>query len=46
VVDSSLARLVALVVVLIGLAVWLKSERDQTQHGCQSCPTDISASRR
>ena len=44
--NSGLARLISTVVVLIGLAIWLKSERSQTPHGCQNCPTDISASRR
>jgi hypothetical protein len=42
--DSSLAKLVATVVILIGLAVWLKAERDKLL-GCHlACPTDFSAS--
>jgi hypothetical protein len=41
-----LAKLVLIVVASIGLAIWLKSERSQALYGCQTCPTDISASRR
>jgi hypothetical protein len=41
---SSLARLVATVVILIGLAIWLKAERNKL-FGCHvNCPTDFSAS--
>ena len=36
--NSGLARLISTVVVLIGLAIWLKSERSQTPHGCQNLP--------
>lgn len=41
-----LAKLVLIVVASIGLAIWLKSERSQALYGCQTCATDISASRR
>jgi hypothetical protein len=44
--DSVLAKLVATVVILIGLTVWVRSERDQPR-GCDiNCPTDIPASPR
>jgi hypothetical protein len=42
--DSSLAKLVVTFVVLIGLAFWLKAERNKLL-GCHiNCPTDFSAS--
>jgi hypothetical protein len=42
--DSSLAKLVTTFVVLIGLAFWLKAERNKLL-GCHTnCPTDFSAS--
>jgi len=41
--DSSLAKLVATFVILIGLAFWLKAERNNLL-GCHiNCPTDFSA---
>jgi hypothetical protein len=44
--DSILAKLVVTVIVLIGFAIWLTSEKHQPP-GCQNnCPTDISASRK
>ena len=44
--DSTLAKLVVTVIVLIGFAVWLKVDRDASR-GCDAdCPTEISASRR
>jgi hypothetical protein len=44
--DSSLAKLVVTFVVLIGLAFWLKAERNKLL-GCHiNCPTDFSASSR
>jgi hypothetical protein len=44
--DSSVAKLVVTVIVLIGFAVWLKAERDASRGCSANCPTDISASRR
>jgi hypothetical protein len=44
--DSTLARLVVTVIVLIGFALWLKTERDASRGCGADCPTDISASRR
>jgi len=42
--DSSLAKLVTTFVILIGLAFWLKAERNKLL-GCHiNCPTDFSAS--
>jgi hypothetical protein len=42
--DSSLAKLMTTFVVLIGLAFWLKAERNKLL-GCHiNCPTDFSAS--
>jgi hypothetical protein len=44
--DSTVARLVVTVVVLVGFAVWLKAERDASRGCGGDCPTDISAIRR
>jgi hypothetical protein len=44
--DSSLARLVVTVIVLISFAVWRSSERAQRPDCGINCPTDISASRK
>jgi hypothetical protein len=44
--DSSLARLVVTVIVLVGFAVWLKAERTELRGCGTNCPTDISASHR
>jgi hypothetical protein len=44
--DSTLAKLVVIVIVLIGFAALLKSERDASRGCSANCPTDISASRR
>jgi hypothetical protein len=44
--DSSLARLVVTVIVLVGFAVWLKVERTELRSCGTNCPTDISASHR
>ena len=44
--ESSLAKLVATFVILIGLAFWLKADRNKLL-GCHiNCPTDFSASSR
>jgi hypothetical protein len=44
--DSSLGKLVVTVILLIGLAIWLKLERSQIPSCGTNCPTDISATRR
>jgi hypothetical protein len=44
--DSSLARLVVTVIILISFAVWRSSERAQRPDCGINCPTDISASRK
>jgi hypothetical protein len=44
--DGILAKLVVIVIVLIGLTIWPPWERRQSP-GCENnCPTDISASRK
>ena len=44
--DSTLAKLVVTVIILVSFAIWRSSERTQ-QPGCGiNCPTDISASRK
>lgn len=44
--DSTLAKLVVTVIVLVGFAVWLKAERTESRACGTNCPTDISASHR
>jgi hypothetical protein len=44
--DSTLARLVVTVILLISFAVWRASERAERPHCGVNCPTDISASRK
>jgi hypothetical protein len=44
--DSGLGKLVVTVILLIGLAIWLKLERSQLPGCGANCPTDFSASRR
>jgi hypothetical protein len=44
--DSTLAKLVVTVIVLVGFAVWLKAERTESRTCGTNCATDISASRR
>jgi hypothetical protein len=44
--DSTLARLVVTVIILISFAIWRSSERAQRPDCGINCPTDISASRK
>ena len=44
--DSTLAKLVVTVIILITFAVWRASDRIQRPDCGTNCPTDISASRK
>lgn len=44
--ESTLARLVVTVILLISFAVWRSSERAERPNCGVNCPTDISASRK
>ena len=44
--DSTLAKLVVTVIILVSFALWLKVDRDASRGCGVDCPTDISASRR
>jgi hypothetical protein len=44
--DSGLSKLVVTVILLIGVAIWLKWERSQLPGCGTNCSTDFSASRR
>jgi hypothetical protein len=41
--ENVLAKVVVIIVVLIGFLVWRPSERSHVP-GCTNCPTDIAAS--
>ena len=44
--DSSLAKLVVTVILLISFALWRAAERAERPDCGVNCPTDISASRK